>query len=107
MAETATASMRALLLELANFKVQVFEFIGGEDTSKNVMITAVQKRQPRSKAELEQLQGRLQSLAATYGIQQQQLALEMGIKLVAHSPSDGLKKISKTNTGMMSRRLAR
>jgi hypothetical protein len=99
MAETVTDSMRALLLELAHYQVQVFEFIGGEDTSKNVMITAVRKRHPRSKAELEQLQRRLQGLAATYGIQQQQLAMEMGIKLVAHSPSD------EPNTGMKPRRL--
>jgi hypothetical protein len=40
-AETVTNALRALLLELANYNVQVFEFIGGEHTGKNVMITAV------------------------------------------------------------------
>jgi hypothetical protein len=43
MAETVTDSMRALLLELAHYQVKVFEFIGGEHTSKNVMITAVKR----------------------------------------------------------------
>ena len=41
MAEMVTDSICALLLELANYQTQVFEFVGGEHTSKNVMITAV------------------------------------------------------------------
>jgi hypothetical protein len=39
--ETVTDSLRALLLELANYNVQVFEFIGEEHTGMNVMIAAV------------------------------------------------------------------
>ena len=40
MAEMVTDSLRALLLEYAGYNVKVFEFIDGEHTPKNVMITA-------------------------------------------------------------------
>jgi hypothetical protein len=76
-AETVTDSMRALLLEIANYQVQVFEFIGGEHTSKNVMITAVKKKRSRSAKERSELKGRLRSLAALHGVRQQRLAMWM------------------------------
>ena len=74
MAETATDSLRALLLELANYYVQVFEFIGGEHTGKNTMITAVKRRRSRSKKELAELRERLCSLASLHGVHEQRLA---------------------------------
>ena len=75
MAETVTDSLRALLLELANYNVQVFEFIGGEHTSKNVMITAVKRqKQCQSKEELDGLRKRIRDLALLYGIRHQKLA---------------------------------
>ena len=40
MAEMATDSLRALILEHFGYRVKVFEFIGGEHTPKNIMITA-------------------------------------------------------------------
>ena len=73
-AETVTDSLRALLLEIADYDVQVFEFIGGEHTSKNVMITAVKRRKPRTMTQKEQLKIRLKSLAEMHGIKQQKLA---------------------------------
>ena len=73
-AETVTDSMRALLLEIAEYDVQVFEFIGGEHTSKNVMITAVKRKKPRTTAQKEVLKVRLKSLAEMHGIKQQKLA---------------------------------
>lgn len=48
-AEMVTDSIRALLLEHAGYNVKVFEFIGGEHTPKNVMITAVKgSRSPKA-----------------------------------------------------------
>jgi len=78
MAETVTDSLRALLLEIANYSVQVFEFIGGEHTSKNVMITATKCRKERSDAELAELRQRLSDLAAMHGVKKQRLADWMG-----------------------------
>ena len=76
-AESVTDSIRALLLEIAGYDVQVFEFIGGEHTSKNVMITAVKKKIP-SKAKLKKLRDRLHSLASMHGIFKQKLGDWMG-----------------------------
>ena len=73
-AETVTDSLRALLLEIANYNVQVFEFIGGEHTGKNVMITAVKRQRSRGKNELMGLRERLMSLAALHGVKEHRLA---------------------------------
>lgn len=87
MSETITDSIRALLLEAAGYKVQVFEFIGGEHTSKNVMITAVKTGNHNSKDwrnpedEMEPIIQRIQSLAELGGIKQQKLAEWMDIDL--------------------------
>ena len=72
LSETVTDSLRALLLERAGYKVQVFEFIGGEHTSKNVMITAVKNH--RHTKDVESIQNRIQSLASFHGIQEQKLS---------------------------------
>lgn len=91
-AETVTDSMRALLLELAGYTVQVFEFIGGEHTSKNVMITAVNMRPTkcsntaREERRRTDLLVRIRQLARLHGIREQKLAAWMGIALV---PDDG------------------
>jgi hypothetical protein len=77
-AETVTDSLRALLLELANYNVQVFEFIGGEHTGKNVMIAAVKRRRSRSEKELMALRERLRALAKMHGVQAHSLATWMG-----------------------------
>ena len=81
-AETVTDSIRALLLEIANYDVQVFEFIGGEHTSKNVMIPALKKKTPRTKVQIENLRNRLKALAALHGITRQKLAEWMNEVLV-------------------------
>lgn len=77
--ETVTDSLRALLLEFAGYKVQVFEFIGGEHTSKNVMITAVKKKDDVSTAPILE---RIKTLAEIHGIQEQKLAEWMDINLL-------------------------
>lgn len=74
LAETITDSMRALLLEIRDYNVKVFEFIGGEHTAKNIMITAVKRAKGRSEVEKRELRMRLHSLAAMHGIKQQKLA---------------------------------
>lgn len=44
MAEMATDSMRALMLEAHGYETRVFEYISDEHTHKNIMITAVKKK---------------------------------------------------------------
>jgi hypothetical protein len=83
LAETVTDSIRALLLEIAGYNVQVFEFIGGEHTSKNVMITAVKQsfgneQTQGSTSDQEALRKRLKDLASLHGIREQKLAKWMG-----------------------------
>ena len=74
MAEMVTDSMRALLLEIANYDTQVFEFVGGEHTAKNVMITAVKRRKKQSKMDTNVLRMKLKSLAVLHGVSNQRLA---------------------------------
>ncbi|CAB9506760.1 Inherit from COG: Methyltransferase [Seminavis robusta] len=79
-AETVTDSLRALLLEAAGYQVQVFEFIGGEHTAKNVMITAIRKPNvPRRNTTAESsILNRIDELASLHGITEQKLARWMG-----------------------------
>ena len=79
MGEIVTDSLRALLLELAGYKVKVFEFVGGEHTSKNVMITAI--RSNRRQKEAASIEEEIRSLAALNGIKQQKLAKWMEFEL--------------------------
>ena len=71
--ETVTDSLRALFLELAHYDVQVFEFIGGEHTAKNVMITAKKRKRKRSEKNLNEIRSRIHSLAALHGVKHQKL----------------------------------
>ena len=43
LAESVTNGLRALVLEAFGYEAKVFEFIGGEHTAKNVMISATRK----------------------------------------------------------------
>ena len=79
--ETVTDSLRALLLEYAGYKVQVFEFIGGEHTSKNVMITAIKVQ--GSISNQESIREQIVSLAGLHGIGCQKLAQMMEVDLLA------------------------
>jgi hypothetical protein len=85
LSETVTDSLRALLLELAGYKVQVFEFIGGEHTSKNVMITAV-----KSKAEVDApaIRERILALATFHGIRKHKLSEWIGENLGTPTGAD-------------------
>lgn len=48
-AEMVTDGIRALILEYFGYTTKVFEFIGGEHTAKNVMITATRNPKARRK----------------------------------------------------------
>ncbi len=96
-AETVTDSMRALLLEISDYNVQVFEFIGGEHTNKNVMITATKRKIPRPTKMKHELRSRLQSLAQLHGVHSQKLARLMNEPLYEHSsPIENARNIAKT-----------
>jgi hypothetical protein len=103
LAETATDAIRALLLEIAGYNVQVFEFIGGEHTSKNVMITAVKQNEDRiqrSEKELLVLRKRLQDLASLHGVREQKLANWMGEILQEESNSTEAPPVPVTARNM-------
>jgi len=94
-AETITDSMRALLLEIANYDVQIFEFIEGEHTDKNVMITAVRRKKPRSEEDISELRKRLISLASLNGISRHKLADWMGESLIQQETSNKFQNLSQ------------
>jgi hypothetical protein len=87
MSETVTDSLRALLLEYSGYKVQVFEFIGGEHTSKNVMITAVKTRQSSNNVD-PTLQTKIDSLSNLYGVRHQRLAQSLKRGLSGRLPDE-------------------
>ena len=82
--------VQGLLLELAGYKVQVFEFIGGEHTSKNVMITAIKTKTKTKTSREPKLRQEIVSLASLHGIRHQKLARWMNVELgdVDSSSSD-------------------
>jgi SAM-dependent methyltransferase len=76
-AETVTDAIRAILLEMAGYTVQVFEFVGGEHTAKNVMITAIRTLENLPSQNTDELRQRLQNLSSFYGITDCKLATWM------------------------------
>lgn len=67
-AEMLTDSLRAMLLQAHGYDTKVFEFISLEHTSKNKMILATKRKQPRDNTQLLQ---QIAALKAFYGIKQQ------------------------------------
>lgn len=100
LSETVTDSIRALLLEIADYDVQVFEFIGGEHTAKNVMVCGVKRTKLRTDNQKMELRGRLHSLCQLHGIKDQKLAILMGEILVV---DDGFvsKSLAKSKRSAM------
>ena len=81
--EMVTDTMRALCLELAGYETKVFEFIGGEHTAKNVMITAVARENDKddeddSSERKIKIRRKLRRLAQYFGIESPKLAVLMG-----------------------------
>lgn len=77
LSEIVTDSLRALLLEIWDYDVNVLEFIGGEHTSKNVMITAVKRKRVRKHKEKAYLRDKLKALASFHGIPTQKLSIHL------------------------------
>ncbi|WP_413700948.1 class I SAM-dependent methyltransferase [Psychromonas sp. KJ10-10] len=67
-AEMVTDGLRALLLEANGYDTQVFEFISLEHTSKNKMILAQKRKQPRDNTAIL---AQIQSIKEFYGIKEQ------------------------------------
>ncbi|WP_428420268.1 class I SAM-dependent methyltransferase [Methylibium sp.] len=67
-AEMLTDGLRALLLEAEGYDTQVFEFTSLEHTSKNKMILAVKREQPKP---AEPLREQVRQLKAFYGVGEQ------------------------------------
>ncbi len=98
--ETVTDSLRALLLEYAGYKVQVFEFIGGEHTSKNVMITAIKVRESGA---TESIREQILSLADLHGIRNQKLAQMMEFDLGERIPTPQDLTVRRGNSTQLSK----
>ncbi|MGP9801050.1 class I SAM-dependent methyltransferase [Rheinheimera sp. NSM] len=64
-AEMVTDSLRALLLEAHGYDTKVFEFISLEHTSKNKMILATKRKQPRDNSKILQ---QIAQIKQFYGI---------------------------------------
>jgi len=67
-AEMVTDGLRALLLEAHGYDTQVFEFISLEHTSKNKMILAQKRKQPRDNTAIL---AQIASIKTFYGIEDQ------------------------------------
>jgi acetolactate synthase small subunit len=65
-----TDSLRALLLEAAGYRVNVFEFISLEHTDKNKMISAVRSASP---VPVERVRAQIAALKEFYGVQEHEL----------------------------------
>jgi hypothetical protein len=80
-AEMVTDSLRALLLEANGYETQVFEFVSLEHTSKNKMILAVKRAQPKAPGEVL---AQIEQIKQFYGIREQCLeSLLMADRLAA------------------------
>jgi hypothetical protein len=72
-AEMVTDGMRAQLLQVAGYKTNLFEFIDGVHTPKNVMIVAVKSAAAPSANASAALQASLAATKAQFGIRQHRL----------------------------------
>jgi SAM-dependent methyltransferase len=95
--EIATDGMRALLLDIAGYDTKVFEFVGGEHTAKNVMITAVRRKDDPScnnHDSAAEKRVRLMEIAKMYGVERQRLAALMGETINGENANDKMKTTS-------------
>lgn len=80
-AEMVTDTLRALYLQYAGYETKVFEFVPGEHTAKNVLITALKRRRVPTAAEKSRILARIQQLKTAFGVTE--LHLERLMKLHA------------------------
>lgn len=67
--------MRAIVLEIAGYDVQIAEWIGQDHTARNTMITALRAKAP---PDADRARTRLTALAAANGLVSQKLATLQG-----------------------------
>jgi len=72
-AELLTDAIRALLLEREGYKTKVFEFISGEHTPKNLMITAGLLKKKTNNDEILRIDREIAELKAQFGIEEHHL----------------------------------
>jgi hypothetical protein len=77
-AEIVTDGLRALLLEIHGYRASVFEFISPEETSKNLMLSAVRRERHVEAAALRE---QWRALMEFYGLREQRLAALLGEKI--------------------------
>lgn len=70
-AEMVTDLIRASVLEIYGYQTQIFEFVNADNSPKNLMITAVKKRE--SRADQETAWKEIEDLKAFYGLEYQHL----------------------------------
>lgn len=78
LAEMLTDNLRAQLLALHGYTTNLFEFIAGEHTPKNVMITALRRTTPLPAAEKSRLAATIAAAKAEFGITTHQLEKLLG-----------------------------
>ncbi len=64
-AEMITDGMRALYMEMSDYKAKAFEFISSEHTGKNVMIVGTKRKDPTDK---EEIQAQIDDIKKQYSI---------------------------------------
>jgi hypothetical protein len=69
----ATDSLRALLLELAGYQTNIFEFVDGQHTAKNVMITAIRRENDLSVDSRNEVLKQIEDLKSTFNVREQRL----------------------------------
>jgi hypothetical protein len=74
-AELLTDGLRALILELHGYEAKVFEFISGEHTAKNLMLSAIKRSTP---VDTDSIRARLSATMEFFGLREQRLAKLLG-----------------------------
>jgi hypothetical protein len=81
-AEMVTDTLRALFLEYAGYGTKVFEFVSGEHTAKNVLITAVKRVNSAGRGiNRQHILSRIQQLKGAFGIGTLHLERLMGLTM--------------------------
>jgi hypothetical protein len=72
-AEMVTDTLRALCLQYAGYDVKLFEFVSGEHTAKNILITATRRSASITEKRRIELRGRIAALKDALGVAEHKL----------------------------------
>jgi hypothetical protein len=78
-AEMVTDTLRALYLQYAGYDVKVFEFVSGEHTPKNILITATKRSAAITGKRRTELRGKIAELKDTWRVAEHRLGSLMGL----------------------------